>query len=348
MAFDTFPTSEPRTLAQRLSEGRLPVSEALRYAMMLAESLRRLHDEGRAHGALSPRCVVLKSGGLELLPGSGAITPYTAPEALEGRPTDARSDVFAFGTILYEMLTGARAFEGVGGALATALATATPRPSGSPAVDRLLANCLAKDPAGRWPRMQKIIMELKLLTVAARRAETPAPGRRTEAADAAMRDEMSQLEARMTARLEAHERTMAELQGAAARLVETVRGQMGALETQMSAAQERVNGSAHNAEAIEARVTARFAPGLEAAGARLANVERDMDAIRSSSARFEKDVAADLHGLEAAIEAQEAAVQSARTAIAQTDDLVERVVEALESLQSTVLEQTEEHVGAVK
>jgi hypothetical protein len=347
MAIDTLSTNEPRTLAQRLAEGRLPVSEALRYAMMLAESLRRLHDEGHAHGALSPRCVVLKNGTIELLPGSGSITPYTAPEALDGRPTDARSDVFSFGAILYEMLTGAHAFEGEGGALATALATASPRPSGSPAVDRLLANCLAKDPAARWPRMQKVLMELKMLTVAARRAEAPAAQRRTEAADAVLRDEMRQLEARLAARFATQETTMAELQSAAATLVEALRGQIAALESQVSAAHEHANGSKDAAEAVEARVTAQFAPALAAAGERVAKLELDLETLRTNSAKFEKDVAVDLHSIEAAVEAQEAGVQSARTAIAQTDDLVERVVEALESLQSAVLEQSEEHLAPV-
>jgi hypothetical protein len=347
MLSETLPTSETRTLAQRLAEGRLPVSDALRYAMMLAESLRRLHDEGRAHGALSPRCVVLKNGTLELVPGSGAITPYTAPEALEGRSVDARSDVFAFGAILYEMMTGEHAFEGVGGTLATALATATPRPSGSPAIDRLLANCLAKDPAARWPRMQKILMELKLLTVALRRAETPAAQRHTEAADAALRAEMRQLEARLAARMDAQERTMSEIRDVTTKLVEAVRGQVGVLESGMAAAQERVNRSEHNAEAVEKRVTAQFVGGLEAAGEHIAKVERDLETLRSSAAKFEKDVAVDLHDLEAAIGAQEASVQSARTAMAQTDDLVERVVEALESLQSAVLEQSEDHAPAV-
>jgi hypothetical protein len=345
MEIDTLPTSEPRTLAQRLAEGRLPVSDALRYAMMLAEALRRLHDEGHAHGALSPRCVVLKNGILELAPSSGGITPYTSPEALEGRPTDARSDVFSFGAILYEMLTGERAFQGEGGALATALATAAPRPSGSPAVDRLLANCLAKDPAARWPRMQKILMELKLLTVAARRAEAPAPQRRAEAVDAALRGEMRQMEARIAARLEAHGRSMAELQGSAAKLVEEVRGQVAALGTQMAAAQEHAGRLDHSVEAIEGLVTARFVPGLAAAGERIAKMERDTETLRTNAAKFEKDVAMDLHGLEAAVGAQDAAVQSARMAMAQTDDLVERVVEALESLQSAVLEQSEEHVA---
>jgi hypothetical protein len=346
MAIETLPTSEPQTLAQRLAEGRLSISDSLRYAMLLAEALRRLHDEGHAHGALSPRCVVLKNGTLEVAPGSAGITPYTAPEALEGRPTDARSDVFSFGAILYEMLTGERAFQGEGGALATALATTAPRPSGSPAVDRLLANCLAKDPAARWPRMQKIIMELKLLTVAARRAEAPAPQRRAEAVDAVLRGEMRQMDERITARLGAYGKSMAELQGAAANLIEAVRGQVAALEAQMAAAQEHAGRIDHSVEAIEGLITARFVPGLEAAAERIAKVERDTETLRTNAAKFEKDVALDLHGIEAALGVQDAAVQSARTAMAQTDDLVERVVEALESLQSAVLEQSEEHAAA--
>ena len=348
MAIDTLPTSEPQTLAQRLAEGRLSVSDSLRYAMLLADALRRLHDEGHAHGALSPRCVVLKNGTLELAPGSAGVTPYTAPEALEGRPTDARSDVFSFGAILYEMLTGEHAFQGEGVALATALATAAAKPSGSPAVDRVLANCLAKDPAGRWPRMQKIIMELKLLTVAARRAETPAPQRRPDVADAALRGEMLQMEERMTARLEAHGKSMAEVQGAAVNLIEAVRGEVAALEAKLAAAQDHAGRLDHSVEALEGQVTARFVPGLEAAGERVAKVERDTETLRTSFAKFEKDVALDLHGLETAIGVQDAAVQSARTAMAQTDDLVERVVEALESLQSAVLEQSEEHAAAAK
>ena len=348
MAIDTLPTSEPQTLAQRLAEGRLSVSDALRYAMLLADALRRLHDEGHAHGALSPRCVVLKNGTLELAPGSAGITPYTAPEALEGRPTDARSDVFSFGAILYEMLTGERAFQGEGVALATSLATAAAKPSGSPAVDRVLANCLAKDPAGRWPRMQKIIMELKLLTVAARRAETPAPQRRAEVVDAVLRGEMRQMEERIVARLEAHGRSMAELQGAAANLIEAVRGQVAALETKLAAVQEHAGRLDHSVEALEGLATARFVPGLEAAGERVGKLERETETLRTNFAKFEKDVALDLHGLETTIGAQEAAVQSARTAMAQTDDLVERVVEALESLQSAVLEQSEEHAAAAK
>ena len=195
--------------------------------------------------------------------------------------------------------------------------------------------------------MQKIIMELKLLTVAVRRAETPVAQRYADAADAALRGEMRQLEARLTARLDAYERTMAEIQGVAIEHLEAVRGQIAALEAGMAAAQERANRAEASAVAMEERMTARFIEGLETAGGRIAKVERDMETVRTGAAKFEKDIALDLHALEAAMGAQEASVQSARTAIAQTDDLVERVVEALESLQSAVLEQSEEDVSAV-
>ena len=110
-----------QTLAQRMTQGRIPVPEALRYGMILAESLRKVHDAGQVHGAVSPASLAITRSGLELLPAlgsAGAITPYTAPEVVQGRPADSRSDIFSFGAILYEMLTGRPAFSGEGTALA--------------------------------------------------------------------------------------------------------------------------------------------------------------------------------------------------------------------------------------
>ena len=78
--------------------------------MQLAESLSRLREAGRAHGAVTPANLALVAGGVELLPASqgspAAITPYTAPEVVGGGAADARSDIFSFGAILFEMLTG--------------------------------------------------------------------------------------------------------------------------------------------------------------------------------------------------------------------------------------------------
>src|SRR5262245_8314212 len=104
------PAVDSQTLAQKMAAGRLPASEALRYAIQVAESLHRLHDEGRVHGALSPAAIAVNGRELYLLPAGE--NGYTAPEVVLGQPADARSDIFAFGVILYEMLTGERAFRG--------------------------------------------------------------------------------------------------------------------------------------------------------------------------------------------------------------------------------------------
>src|SRR5450756_5961 len=93
VGMENMPLNDKQTLAGRLSEGRLPVAEALRYAIQLADCLRKLHDTGTVHGAVTPSNLVLAAGGVELLPASErsgeAITPYTAPEAVQGRPAGA-------------------------------------------------------------------------------------------------------------------------------------------------------------------------------------------------------------------------------------------------------------------
>src|ERR1039458_8000739 len=73
MNIEDMPLNQTKTLAERLSEGRMPVGEALKCAMQLADSLRKLHDQGKAHGAITPSNVALAADGVELLP-----TPSTA------------------------------------------------------------------------------------------------------------------------------------------------------------------------------------------------------------------------------------------------------------------------------
>jgi eukaryotic-like serine/threonine-protein kinase len=283
------------TLAHRMQAGRLPVSEALRLAMILAESMRRLHDDGQAHGGLTPSHVNLTATGLEVMP-AATVTPYTAPEMLHGHLGDARSDIFALGAILFEMFTGRRAFEGEDRAvLAHNLADAPTPGSGSPRVDRVVGPCLAKNAAAR-PRVQKVIMELRLLGVAARRAAPRAESAHT----GAWRSEMQELEARMETRLASQ------------------------LEGQL--------------EAVSERILARVDRSFHTVSENMAAIERTLDGMRAHAHEFEQRVAADLVDIEQNIKVQSAAIESARTAVSQTDDLVERVVEAVESLQSAVLE----------
>jgi eukaryotic-like serine/threonine-protein kinase len=131
---------EGETLATRLERGPLPLAQALPLAMEIAGALDRAHRAGIVHRDLKPGNIMLTKDGAKLLdfglaklrPGQGlvdrssltrtaAVTragtvlgtlPYMAPEQLEGQEADARTDLFAFGAILYEMLTGRKAFEG--------------------------------------------------------------------------------------------------------------------------------------------------------------------------------------------------------------------------------------------
>jgi hypothetical protein len=344
----TAPTHEPQTLAQRLAQGRIPAPEAQRYALILAEALRKIHDAGEVHGGVSPASIFLTGSGLQLGPAphtKGIITPYTAPELLQGQPPDSRSDLFAFGAVVYEMFSGRRAFQGDGpAALSTSLETSTPPSCGSPAVDRLIRNCLAKDPGARSQRMHKVLMEIKLLGVSARRAEAPAAARHEPADSAGLRAEMQQLEGRVAARLQACEKTVAEIQRSAAEL----RGQLAAVNVRLAAASEQqVSIPEEFLEAAEARIAARIGQNPEVGGERMVRLEQGLDAVRQHIATLHDSMAQDFMDFENGLKSQAAGIQSARTAMAQTDDLVERVVEALESLQSAVLEPREERAAAV-
>jgi len=96
---------------------------------------------------------------------------YLAPEQVEGKTADARSDLFAFGVVLYEMLTGKKAFEGKSRAvLMAAIMTAEPdpliaaQPLASPALDHVLKRCLAKDPDDRWQTAHDLLIQLRWVT----------------------------------------------------------------------------------------------------------------------------------------------------------------------------------------
>jgi Tol biopolymer transport system component len=178
---------EGQTLADRLRSGPLPVADALKCAVQIADALDRAHRSGVVHRDLKPANVMLTRAGAKLLDfglaktaapvvaisglsmmpttppavtAQGAILgtfQYMAPEQIEGLDADARTDIFAFGAVLFEMLTGRTAFEGKTRAslLGAILKDEPPRVSAvqplvPKAVDRIVATCLAKDPDERW------------------------------------------------------------------------------------------------------------------------------------------------------------------------------------------------------
>jgi Tol biopolymer transport system component len=189
---------EGQTLAERLSRGALPIGEVLRFGAEIASALDAAHRKGIVHRDLKPGNIMLTASGVKLLDFglAKALAPeaplesltsaptaakdvtregsilgtlsYMAPEQLEGKPADARTDIFALGVVLYEMAAGRKAFRGESQAsLISAVLTSEPPPLGEiqplhpPALDRLIRTCLAKDRSRRWQSAQDVALQLQ-------------------------------------------------------------------------------------------------------------------------------------------------------------------------------------------
>src|SRR5271165_4653883 len=135
-------------------EEPLPVEEALRYGTSLAQALRRMHQEGAVCGCLDPDHIVWNKNGVKLVQnGAGGLTPYLSPEQVRGETADARSDVFAFGAIVYELLSGRKAFPARDPEeLKKEILDRSPAPlAGIPEeIAGLLSRCLEKRREDRW------------------------------------------------------------------------------------------------------------------------------------------------------------------------------------------------------
>ena len=182
---------EGETLASRLARGPLPLGDVLRYGTEIATALDAAHRQGIVHRDLKPANVMLTRTGVKLLdfglakavaapnvgtapepttalgqtqPGMVLGTlPYMAPEQLEGREADARSDIFALGTVLHEMATGRRAFaaESAAGVTAAILSSDPSPVTMSPSLDRIVRGCLRKDPDERWQSAHDVALQLR-------------------------------------------------------------------------------------------------------------------------------------------------------------------------------------------
>ena len=159
-------------LAERLAQGPLAPEEALRYAIEIGAALNRAHSLGMVHGRLSPYSVRIMSTGARVLQPlreyDERTAPYRSPEQVRGEAPDWRSDVFAYGALLYEMASGRRAFAGEGAELNDAILEqpAAGLMAKSPihaAMEGVIAGCLEKDPARRRQRIQNAVIELKLV-----------------------------------------------------------------------------------------------------------------------------------------------------------------------------------------
>ena len=169
-------------LADRLARGELAPEDALQYAIEIGSALNLAHSRGEIHGSLSPHAVLLTGAGARVFKPVGAderAAAYRSPEQVAGAAPDSRSDIFAYGAMLYEMASGRRAFAGSGAELEAAIAErpAAPLMAKSPvlaATEGVVAGCLEKDPARRLQSIQKAVSELRLAgRVMARIGEQP-------------------------------------------------------------------------------------------------------------------------------------------------------------------------------
>ena len=205
---------EGETLAQRLVKGPLPLDQTLRFGMEIADALDKAHRHGIVHRDLKPGNVMITKSGVKLLDfglakaaappasqagvtslptiiGSSPLThegtilgtfQYMAPEQLEGKEADARSDIFAFGAVLYEMATGRKAFTGASQAsLIGAILHTEPQPISAvhpmspPALDRIVKTCLAKDPEERFQTAHDAGLQLRWIAEGGSASGIPAP-----------------------------------------------------------------------------------------------------------------------------------------------------------------------------
>ena len=195
---------EGESLAERVARGPLPAADVLRIGAEIADALDRAHRAGVVHRDLKPGNVMLSRSGAKLMdfglarersrgvlsatgsgPGMLSQSPtiaspltaegafvgtsqYMAPEQLEGREADARSDLWALGCVLYEMATGRRAYDGpTPASLISAIMKDEPRPMSelapvaSATLERVIRACLTKDPEQRWQSARDLALALR-------------------------------------------------------------------------------------------------------------------------------------------------------------------------------------------
>ena len=216
---------EGETLSERIANGPLPLNEILKIGIAIAEALAVAHRQGIVHRDLKPGNVMQTKGGAKLMDfglaksaaagisatgssapllsaartmsGASPVSPlttagtmigtiqYMSPEQIEGKEADARSDLFALGAVLYEMVTGSRPFEGKSQiSVASSILEKDPEPISAtqpltpPTFEYIVTTCLAKNPDERFQTAHDVALQLKWIAQSGTSALRPAEKKR--------------------------------------------------------------------------------------------------------------------------------------------------------------------------
>jgi serine/threonine protein kinase len=295
------------TLESLLAQSSLSAGQALRHALKLGLAVRSAHKNGQIIGVLDPCHIYFDGDRAVIETASAEFSPYSAPELLAGAKPDVRSDVYALGGIVYHLLTG-QPFPGNSAPLGLLAAEEFQE------LESVILRCLDPKPDRRWEDVRILCIELRLLSHSVARLEAAAKPR--PSFDAQLRAESSRLELILDSRIAASEQGLTEVRNTVSETREYLR-------TAFDFAEEHLRAQAVTIDNLQKKIA-------------------HTDDLASACDR----VTLSVQSIESRIDTHAESLETLQLIAAQTDSLVERVVESIDSLQSFMLERIGDHPSA--
>lgn len=307
------------TMSGRLTAGPITTAQAIDYGLSLAKELKRRHQMGVVAGSLHPDRISLNGVSASILENRDAgISRYSAPEQWDGRAGDTRSDVFSFGAVFYELLTGHPVVDG--NSPEEWKESLARRESGqgngvAPEFAQLLDRCLKRRPEDRWQNVSVVVVELKLLAASTRHAKAAADWKHWVSS---VEQDLGHVGGQLAAHQSAHEAALRE-----------VHRSIGDVATKTEEHAVSVAAAAQTLGTLGQTVTAATQKLGELDGS--VSTAHDKLTTLGDSMR-DLTGKTDLHAR---------TLESLQSAVTQTDEVIDHVVDAFDSMHRLVLDQAE-------
>ena len=292
-------------MSRRLADGALSTEQALQYGLGLAQELKRRHRRGAVAGFLHPNRIAVNGASASILETQDAgISRYSSPEQWDGKAPDTRSDVFSLGAVLYELLTGRPAVEGNNPEEWKVSLTRREMPPASalsPEITHLLERCLKLRPEERWQNVSAVVIELKLLAASERHAKAAADWKRWLGS---VQSEVGEVAGRLAAHQTSNDAALTAIKSALGDVV---------LKTEEHSA------------------------AIASASRTLQNLDQTAAAANQTLGSLTSSVA----DLNSRTENHGRTLESLQSAVAQTDEVLDHVVDAFDSMHRLVIERTD-------